>query len=83
MKRAKNRLDMTVHTPTELQGKSLGNIMDAQNTKDRGDGTSSKVMMTFQIEESLRNELKDYCRDNGMKIGGAVNQAIRSWLETR
>ena len=81
MKRAKQRLDMTVHTPIEVQGKTLDNIMDAQNTADRGDGNGNKIMMTFQIDRSLKNELKAYCTDNGMKIGGAVNLAIRSWLE--
>ena len=83
MKKAKARLDMSIHTPTELKGRELGSIMDAQNTVARGDGHGKKVMMTFQVDETLKAELKSYCFDNGLKIGEAVNMAIREWLENR
>ena len=83
MKRAKQRLDMTFHAPVEVRGKNLDSIMNAQNTTDRGDGDVRKIMMSFQVEEPLKNELKIWCKDNGMKIGEAVNQAIRAWLESR
>ena len=80
----KGRLDMAIKGRPELKDSPLRSVMDVQDNTKRGDGnTVPKVMTTFQMEARLKDELKQQCSNTGMKIGEAINIAVREWLDAQ
>lgn len=81
MKKASGRLTMSVRPRRELGGKPVSGLMDVQDNAGRGDGEAvRKVMTTFQMDADLKDELKRYCADNGMKMGETINRAVARML---
>lgn len=81
MKKASGRLAMSVRPRRELEGKSVSGLMDVQDNSGRGDGEAvRKVMTTFQMDADLKDELKRYCADTGMKMGETINRAVARML---
>ncbi|MBT1171744.1 hypothetical protein [Bifidobacterium sp. SO4] len=83
MKKAKPITTMKIYQREEPAIQTR-DIMDNQDNYKRGDGEEKsvgKVMTTFQMDKELKEQLKAYCKDRGLKMGDFINNAIKQALE--
>lgn len=41
-----------------------------------------KVSIHFECSEDVRDGLKEYCQENGVKIGFQIEKVLKNWIES-